>query len=289
MNYLRTAILMAAMTGLFLAIGYLVGGGAGMLFAFGLAAAMNFFAYWNSDRLVLGLYGARLVDGRTAPELHGLVAELAAQAALPLPRVYIVDNDQPNAFATGRDPRHAAVAVTTGLLRLLDTNEIAGVLAHELAHVRNRDTLIMTVTATIAGAIGMLVHFIMFMGGHSNRNNPLGLIGGLMMMILAPLAAALVQTAISRGREFAADRIGAEICGHPLWLASALYKLDRAALGITNVDAESNPATAHLFIVNPLHAGRIDSWFATHPDTVDRIDRLRAMADTAAPESGPWG
>jgi heat shock protein HtpX len=227
MNYLRTAILLAAMTALFLAVGYMIGGEAGMAFAFVLALGMNAFAYWNSDKLVLRMHGAREVDRRGAPALYGIVEQLAANAGLPMPKVYVMDNDQPNAFATGRNPQNAAVAATTGLLRRLSSEETAGVLAHELAHVKNRDTLTMTITATIAGAIGMLANFGLFFGG--NRNNPLGIVGVLLVAILAPLAAALVQMAISRSREYEADRIGAEICGQPLWLASALEKIQAAA------------------------------------------------------------
>ena len=283
MAYARTALLLAALTGLFLAVGYLLGGEGGMIFAFLLALAMNAFAYWNSDKVVLRIHGAREVDARTAPELHGLVRELAARAGLPGPRVYLIESDQPNAFATGRNPENAAVAATTGLLERLDREEIAGVIAHELAHVRNRDTLIMTVTATIAGAVGMLANFALFFGG--NRNHPLGIVGVLLVAVLAPVAAMLVQVAISRSREFEADRGGAEICGRPLWLAAALEKIAAAARRIDNHRAEANPATAHLFIVNPLHAHRVDGLFSTHPSTAERVRRLRAMAGAA----GPWG
>jgi heat shock protein HtpX len=283
MNIFRTGLLLAAMTGLFLAVGYLLGGEAGMAIALAIAIALNAFAYWNSDKMVLKMYGARRVDGASAPEFHGIVEQLAARAELPMPKVYVIDNDQPNAFATGRNPENAAVAATTGLLRALSSQEVAGVMAHELAHVRNRDTLVMTITATIAGAISMLANFALFFG--NSRNNPLGIIGVILVMILAPLGAALVQMAISRTREYSADRGGAEICGHPLWLASALEKMAVAAGRIDNVEAERNPATAHLFIINPLHAHRRDSLFSTHPDTNNRIRALRAMAG----ESGPWG
>jgi heat shock protein HtpX len=248
---------------------------------------MNAFAYWNSDKLVLRMYGAREVDRRSAPSLTGIVEQLAANAGLPMPRVYIIDSDQPNAFATGRNPANAAVAATDGLLKRLNSQEVAGVLAHELAHVKNRDTLIMTITATIAGAISMLANFGLFFGG--SRNNPLGFVGVLLMWFLAPTAAALVQMAISRSREYQADRVGAEICGQPLWLASALEKIQSAASGIDNTAAEQNPATAHMFIINPLHARSLDSLFSTHPSTAERVARLRRMAVEMGQASGPWG
>jgi heat shock protein HtpX len=231
------------------------------------------------------MYNAREVDARSAPELYGIVQQLADRAALPMPRVYIVESDQPNAFATGRNPEHAAIAATTGLLRHLSTEEVAGVLAHELGHVKNRDTLIMTVTATIAGAISMLANFAFFFRGGDDRQNPLGWVGALAVMILAPLGAMLVQMAISRTREYAADRAGAEISGRPMWLANALGKLDQAARQIANEPAQANPATAHMFIVNPLHGGGMDNLFSTHPSMENRIRRLRAMAGVA----GPWG
>lgn len=288
MNVFKTGILLAGMTALFVGVGFMLGGEAGMLIALGIAVAMNLFAYWNSDKMVLRMYGARQVDGRSAPALYGIVEQLADRADLPMPRVYIIEDDQPNAFATGRNPENAAVAATTGLLRHLDQNEIAGVMAHELAHVKNRDTLIMTVTATIAGAISMLANFGLFFGG--GRNNPLGIVGVILIMILAPLAAMLVQMAISRTREYSADRTGAEICGRPLWLASALDKLQRGATQIDSDKAEANPATAHMFIVNPLHARSVDSLFSTHPNMDERIRRLREMAGVVseAPQ-GPWG
>jgi heat shock protein HtpX len=281
-NFARTFVLLAAMTGLFLAVGYMLGGEAGMVIAFLFAAGMNLFAYWNSDRMVLRMYRAQPVERADAPGSYGIVEQLAARAELPMPRVYIIDNPQPNAFATGRNPEHAAVAATTGLLQNLSHEEIAGVMAHELAHIRNRDTLTMTITATIAGAIGMLANFALFFG--NNRNNPLGIVGVLLLMILAPLAAMLVQMAISRAREYEADRIGAEISGHPLWLASALDKLERTARRVDNLAAERNPATAHMFIVNPLHAHSVDSLFSTHPSMENRIRRLREMAGAV----GPW-
>lgn len=277
-GYARTALLLAAMTALFMGAGFLLGGQGGMVVALVIAVAMNAVAYWTSDKMVLRMYGARPVDRASHPEFYDMVAALAASAELPMPKLYVIDEAQPNAFATGRNPEHAAVAATTGLLSLLDTNEVAGVMAHELAHVKNRDTLIMTITATIAGALSMLANFALFFG--NNRNNPLGMVGTILVMILAPLAAMLVQMAISRAREFEADRIGAEICGQPLWLAAALGKLEQGAKRIDNAKAEDNPATAHMFIVNPLHAKAMDGLFTTHPRMDKRIQRLKEMAAT---------
>jgi heat shock protein HtpX len=288
MNTLRTGLLMAALTGLFLAVGLLIGGGAGMAVAFLFAAGGNLFAYWNSDRMVLSLYGARPVDAQSAPDLVHLIAGLARKAGLPMPRVYIVDSPQPNAFATGRNPEHAAVCVTTGLLQRVDREELAGVLAHELSHVKNRDTLTMTLVATIAGAVAMLANFAFFFGGR-NRN-PLGLIGMLLVALVAPIAAVLVQTAVSRGREFEADRCGAELSGRPLWLASALERIERSAEVIDNPAADANPATAHMFIINPLHGG-FSGLFSSHPSTEERVARLRVMAAEMGQETkrrGPW-
>ena len=301
MNYLRTAMLLAGLTALFMGVGYLIGGGTGALIALLVAAAMNLFSYWNSDRMVLSMHGAQEVDARAAPELHALVQTLAQRAGLPMPRVYLMDNPQPNAFATGRNPQHAAVAVTTGLLDTLSHEEIAGVIAHELGHIRNHDTLTMTITATIAGAISMLAQFGLFFSGNRDNNNGAGIIGTLAMVILAPVAAMLVQMAISRTREYAADRAGAEITGEPMWLASGLQRLENAAHQIPNASAEHNPATAHLFIVNPLSGARMDNLFSTHPATENRIAALRALAARlgrggsrwtrahAAPASGPYG
>ena len=276
MNYFRTSLLLAAMTALFLGIGFMLGGSGGMMVALLLALGMNGFAYWNSDKMVLGMYGAEPVDEHGAPELLRTVALLARNAQMPMPKVFIIQNPQPNAFATGRDPEHASVAVTTGLLELLNPQEVAGVLAHELAHIKNRDTLIMTITATIAGAVTMLGNFALFSG--DSRNNPLGFIGVLLLMVVGPLAAGLVQMAISRTREYEADRMGAEISGRPLWLAGALEKMSIAAEQIGNPEAERHPATAHMFIVNPLHSGQMDSLFSTHPATANRIARLQAIA-----------
>ena len=302
MNYFRTAILLAGLTALFMGVGYLIGGAEGALIALLFAAGTNLFAYWNSDRIVLSMHGATEVDERAAPDLFRIVGELAGRAGLPMPRVYLMENPQPNAFATGRNPQHSAVAVTTGLLNILDRDEVAGVIAHELAHIKNRDTLTMTITATIAGAISMLAQFGMFFGGNRN-NDGYGVIGSLAMVILAPLAAMLVQMAISRTREYAADNMGGRIAGHPLSLASALVKISNAAQQIPNHTAEQNPATAHLFIVNPLTGGHgWDNLFATHPAVENRIAALRQLAGelgaggpgvaTAAPRHatrGPWG
>jgi heat shock protein HtpX len=290
MNYARTALLLAAMTGLFLAIGYMLGGGGGALIAFLIALGMNAWSFWNSDKAVLRMQGARPVTRAEAPELVSMVADLARKGNLPTPAVYIMDTAQPNAFATGRDPENAAVAVTRGLMATCSDEELAGVIAHELAHIKNRDTLIMTVTATIAGAIGFLTQFGMFFG--SRRDNPLGMIGTLLVIVLAPMAAMLVQMAISRTREFAADREGAEICGHPEWLASALQLIERQARGMTNPKAQENPATAHLFIINPLRSGGLSGLFRTHPPTAERISRLNAMTPGAVERTAtkrPWG
>jgi heat shock protein HtpX len=278
MNYFKTGLLLAAMTALFGAIGFLIGGESGMLIALAVAAAMNLFAYWNSDKMVLSMYGAREVDAATAPEFYGLVQQLAQRAGLPMPKVYVIDNDQPNAFATGRNPENAAVAATTGLLHSLSREEIAGVMAHELGHVKNRDTLIMTITATLAGAIGMLANFAMFFGGSRDNRSGLGIIGSIAVMILAPVAAMLVQMAISRSREYEADKAGAEISGNPQALASALQRISGTVERVPNQQAEGNPATAHMFIINPLHGGAMDSLFSTHPSTENRVAALMQLA-----------
>ena len=290
MNMMRTALLLAAMTALFLVVGYLIAGEGGALIAFVLALAMNGWAYWNSDKMVLRMHNARPVTRASAPDLVGLVEQLARRAELPMPAVYVLESNQPNAFATGRNPENSAVAVTRGLIQACDSEELAGVIAHELAHIKNRDTLIMTITATLAGAIGFLAQFAFFFGGGRDDRNPLGMVGMLLVMILAPLAAMLVQTAISRTREYSADRAGAMICGQPLWLARALQRIEQLARGVVNEQAERNPASAHLFIVNPLRMDGIDSLFRTHPPTADRVRRLRELAGAAAPASGgPWG
>src|SRR6185436_17712628 len=279
MNVFRTGFLIAALTGLFLAVGYLLGGNSGMFIALAFSIATNLFAYRNGDKMGLSMHGAAQVTPQEAPELYAVVEDLARRAAVPAPKVYLISNPQPNAFATGRDPAHAAVAVTTGLLQHLSRDELAGVIAHELSHVRNRDTLIMTITATLAGAISMLANFAFFFGGRDRDNrNPLGAVGAILIMIVAPLAATLVQLAISRTREFEADREGATISGRPLWLASALNRISANVQHIDNIDAERHPATAHLFIINPLHGGGLGSLFATHPSTEQRVARLKEMA-----------
>jgi heat shock protein HtpX len=289
MNYFRTAILLAGLTALFMGVGFLIGGQSGALIAFFIAAAMNLFSYWNSDKMVLSMHGAHEVDPASAPDLYGLVRDLAERAELPTPRVYIMDNPQPNAFATGRNPENSAVAVTTGLMERMNREELAGVIAHELAHIKNRDTLIMTITATIAGAISMLAQFGMFFGGNRDSNNGgMGIIGTLAMVILAPIAAMLVQMAISRTREYAADDMGGRI-SRPEWLASALAKLDAAAHAIPNEEAERHPATAHLFIVNPLSGARMDNLFSTHPATENRIAALQQLAMEMGGSAGPSG
>lgn len=280
MNTTKTFMLLAAMTAIFGGVGYLIGGQQGMLVALGLAAVMNLGSYWYSDKIVLKMYGARPVEGG---ELYELVRRLSTRANLPMPRVYIIDNPQPNAFATGRNPDHAAVAVHTGLMDILNERELAGVLSHELAHIKNRDTLTMTVTATLAGAVSMLANFAMFFGASSSPDgqrrgaNP---IVGILVMILAPIAASLVQMAISRTREYSADHDGAKICGEPMALASALSKLEQSATRIPNPVAEHNPTTAHMFIINPLHGRGMDNLFATHPSTQNRIQALQELAHT---------
>ncbi|MEP9376630.1 zinc metalloprotease HtpX [Aquabacter sp. CN5-332] len=304
MNYVRTAFLLAGLTALFMVVGFVIGGQSGMLIAFLVAAAMNLFSYWNADKLVLRMYGAQEVDERQAPELVQMVRELAVRADLPMPKVYLIDNPQPNAFATGRNPQNAAVAATTGLLQMLNRDEVAGVMAHELAHVKHHDTLTMTITATIAGAISMLANFGMFFGSGNRENNgsPFGAIGTILMVFLAPLAAMVVQMAISRSREYEADRGGAEICGQPMALASALAKISGAAHQVPNYEAEANPATAHMFIINPLSGQRMDNLFSTHPATENRIAALQELARQMGPSGpapgsfaprpaarGPWG
>lgn len=285
MNMMKTAALIAFMTALFMGIGLLLGGTGGMMIAFAVAIAMNVFSYWNSDKMVLRMHNAREVSRDNAPELLDMVERLSKNAGLPTPKTYIIEDEQPNAFATGRNPENSAVAATTGLLKRLNYDEIEGVMAHELAHIQNRDTLIMTITATFAGAISMLANFAMFFG--RGNNNPLGIIGTIATMIIAPFAAMLVQMAISRTREYAADRRGAEICGKPLALASALERIALNAGRHINQTAENNPATAHMFIINPLNGQKMDGLFSTHPDTGNRIAALQAMADEIALREQP--
>jgi len=277
MALVRTAMLLAGLTALFGLAGYALGGTSGMIVALLLAAGMNLFAWWGSDKAVLRAHGARRVTRGSAPDFVGDVEAMAARAGLPMPATYIIDSDQPNAFATGRNPENAAVAATTGLLRSLSREEVAGVMAHELAHIRNRDTLIMTVAATLAGAITTLANFAFFFRG--NRDNGMGVLGVIGVMILAPLAAALVQMAISRTRAYEADRVGAEICGQPLWLASALARISGLAARIDMHSAERNPGSAHMFIINPLHAHAHDRLFSTHPATENRIRELKKLAE----------
>ena len=277
MNYVKTAMLLAAMTALFLGVGYLLGGAVGVAIALVVALGTNAWAWWNSDTLALRMHNARQVGPREAPEFHDLIRQLSDRAGLPMPKVFIIETDQPNAFATGRSPDKAAVAATTGLMRMLSREELAGVMAHELAHVRNHDTLIMTVAATVAGAISMLANFGLFFGGGDNRN-PLGFVGVLLAAILAPLAAAMIQMMISRTREYSADRAGGEICGNPLWLASALGRISGQAQRREMATAEAHPESAHLFIVNPLSGRGHDSLFSTHPDPANRIAALKAQA-----------
>ena len=277
-NAFRTAVLLAALTALFMVVGYFIGGTSGMMMAFGFALLTNILGYWNSDKLVLRMQNAVPVERSRVPELYDMVDTLSRKAGIPTPKVYVIQSDQPNAFATGRNPQNAAVAVSTGLLRHLETREVAGVIAHELAHIRSRDTLIMTITATFAGAISALAQFGLFFGGGNNRDNPLGGVGALLMVFLAPVAAMVVQMAVSRTREYEADKDGAEISSDPLALASALEKIAVMAVRQVNVAAERNPAMAHMYIINPLSGQRMDNLFSTHPDTGNRIMALRQLA-----------
>lgn len=274
MNTAKTAILMVGLTVLFVGVGGMVAGRQGLVIALVMAVSMNFFSYWFSDKVVLRMYRAREVSESEAPELYGVVRDLTMRASLPMPKVYLIPSDAPNAFATGRNPEHAAVAATTGIVRMLNREELAGVMAHELSHVGNRDILIGTIAATIAGAISMLAYFAMFFGGgdRENRGNPVML---LLTIILAPMAATLIQLAVSRSREYQADQSGAQLCGNPMWLASALRKLEMASRRVT---LNANPATAHMFIVNPLRGGGMTKLFSTHPPMEERISRLEHMA-----------
>ena len=277
-NLLKTAVLMAAITALFMAVGAFIGGQQGMVVALVIALGLNFFSYWFSDKLVLKMYNAQEVDATSAPQFYAMVQELATKAGLPMPRVYVIDEAAPNAFATGRNPEHAAVAATTGIMQVLSANELRAVMAHELTHVAHRDILISTISATMAGAISMLANFAVFFGGRDSEGRPANPIAGLAVALLAPLAASLIQLAISRAREFEADRGGAELSGDPRSLASALEKIQAYARGTPLLAAERNPQTAQMMIVNPLHGGGIASLFSTHPSTEERVARLLAMA-----------
>lgn len=281
-NMMKTAILMAAITALFMAIGGMIGGRSGMMLALVVALGMNFFSYWFSDKMVLKMYNAREVDATTAPRFYAMVQELAAKADLPMPKVYLINENAPNAFATGRNPENAAVAATTGIMQVLSERELRGVMAHELAHVKHRDILISTVSATMAGAISMLANFAMFFGGRDSEGRPANPIAGIAVAILAPLAASLIQMAISRAREFEADRGGAEISGDPQALASALEKIHRYAQGIPLEAAERHPETAQMMIMNPLSGGGLRGLFSTHPATEERVARLMEMAQARA-------
>lgn len=283
MNTLRTTLLLAGLTGLLLFAGQMIGGHVGMVVALIFAAVMNIGSYWYSDKLVLKLYQAREVSENDAPKLYSVVRDLAQRAQMPMPRVYIVDNAAPNAFATGRNPNHAAVAATTGLLDIMNREELTGVLAHELSHVRHRDTLVSAIAATLAGAIAMLANMAQWamlfgaISGEDEEEGAGGLVGALAMMIIAPIAATLIQLAVSRSREYGADKGGAELTGHPEWLASALQKLEQASGRARLETASEHPSTAHMFIVNPLKGEKLAQLFSTHPPTEERVKRLMAM------------
>ncbi|SDV50237.1 zinc metalloprotease HtpX [Chitinasiproducens palmae] len=279
-NWLKTTTLMAAIVALFVVVGGMIGGQRGMMIALFIALAMNFFSYWFSDKMVLRMYNAQEVDETSAPQFYRMVRELATRASLPMPRVYLIQESAPNAFATGRNPENAAVAATTGILQVLSERELRGVMAHELAHVKHRDILISTISATMAGAISALANFAMFFGGRDEQGRPSNPIASIAVALLAPLAASLIQMAISRAREFEADRGGAEISGDPTALASALDKIHRYASGVPFATAESHPATAQMMIVNPLFGGSVAKLFSTHPATEERINRLMEMART---------
>jgi heat shock protein HtpX len=300
-NYMRTALLLAAMTALFIVVGAALGGQTGAILALGFAALTNVIAWWNSDTMALSATGAREVDAHSAPELVRLVSDLATRAGLPMPRVYVVDSEQPNAFATGRDPHNAAVAVNTGLMQMLSRDELAGVIAHELAHIKNRDTLTMTVTATLAGAISAIGNFGLFFG---NRREGPGPIASIAIAILAPVAAMIVQMAVSRSREYEADRMGAIISGNPNGLASALLKISGTVAAVPDANTEAHPAMAHMYIINPLTGSGMDNLFATHPNVENRVAALQQLAQQMGmkPASsflngggishaarGPWG
>ena len=277
-NWFKTSLLMAAIVALFGIVGGMIGGERGMLMALVLGGGMNLFSYWFSDKMVLRMYNAQEVDESSSPYLHGMVRDLSQKAGLPMPRVYLIDEAQPNAFATGRNPEHAAVAATTGIVRMLSERELRGVMAHELSHVRHRDILISTIAATMAGAISALANFAMFFGSRDEDGRPANPLAGILVAILAPVAAMLIQMAISRAREFEADRGGAEVSGDPLALADALAKIDAYASGIPMAAAEAHPETAQMMIMNPLSGEGLAGLFRTHPPTEERIARLRAIA-----------
>ena len=300
-NFAKTGLLLAALTGIFVAMGAVIGGQTGMVIAFVVALGMNMFSLWQSDKMVLRMYGAEEVDAASGGEYYRIVQDLARRAELPMPRVYVMHNPQPNAFATGRNPANAAVCASTGLLEALTPEEVSGVMAHELAHVKNYDTLTMAVAATIGGAVSMLAQYLQFgalFGGNRENNNPLGWIGVLAAIIVAPLAAMLVQMAVSRSREYQADRVGGLVSGTPLALASALRKIEHYARAIPNEQAEAAPGTAHLFIINPLTGQGMDNLFSTHPNTENRIAELEKLAAEmgvtastrggGAASAGPW-
>ena len=276
-NWLKTSILMAGIIALFGVIGAMIGGKSGMLLALLFGGAMNIFSYWFSDKMVLRMYNAQPVDETSSPYLYNMVRELAARAQLPMPKVYIIHEDQPNAFATGRNPEHAAVAATSGILQMLSERELRGVMAHELAHVKHRDILLSTISATMAGAISSLANFAMFFSGRDSEGRPSNPIASIAVALLAPLAASLIQMAISRAREFEADRGGAEIAGDPHALADALLKIDAFARGIPMPTAEAHPETGQMMIMNPLSGGGLRGLFSTHPATEERVAKLRAM------------
>jgi heat shock protein HtpX len=278
-NWFKTTVLMAGIVVLFATVGMLLGGKSGMLIALIFAGAMNIYAYWFSDQAVLKMYNAQPVDATSAPEFYGMIAELAQRAGLPMPAVYIIDEAQPNAFATGRDPEHAAVAATTGIIRMLSPRELRGVMAHELTHVKNRDTLISTISATMAGAISAIAQFGMLFGGGSNSQGERNVhpVVAILIMLLAPIAAMLIQMAISRAREFGADAGGAAISGDPEALAMALQKIEAYAHGTPMETAERHPETAQMMIINPLTANGVQGLFRTHPATEERVARLMAI------------
>ncbi len=286
MAYIKTFFLLSFMTAIFMFIGFMIGGIQGMLIAFAIALCMNMFSYWNSDKIVLKMYKAKPVDPFKYPQIVNMIEELARHAQIPTPKAYMMENDQPNAFATGRNPENAAVAMTTGIMKLLTHDELKGVIAHEMAHIKNRDTLTMTMTATIAGAIGMVATWARYMGGGIRRGRSAngGVAGNAIMIlavaIIAPIAATIVKLAISRTREYQADRVGAQICADPLSLAHALEKISNGAAKVANAEAQAHPESAHLFIMNPLAGGRINSLFSTHPNTQSRIDKLVELSKT---------